>query len=93
MYADGTLNAAANCLDRHLAERGDQTAIIWEGDEPDQQRHITYKELHKDVCKFANVLKANGAKGDRITLYMPMIPEAAVAASLRAHWCCAFCSV
>jgi len=79
-YADGTLNSAANCLDRHLAERGDQTAIIWEGDEPDQQRHITYKELHEDVCKFANVLKANGAKkGDRITLYMPMIPEAAVA--------------
>ena len=79
-YADGTLNAAANCLDRHLAERGDQTAIIWEGDEPDQQRHITYKELHEDVCKFSNVLKANGAKkGDRITLYMPMIPEAAVA--------------
>ena len=79
-YADGTLNAAANCLDRHLAERGDQTAIIWEGDEPDQQRHITYKELHEDVCKFANVLKTNGAKkGDRITLYMPMIPEAAVA--------------
>ena len=79
-FADGSLNAAANCLDRHLAERGDQTAIIWEGDEPDQQRHITYKELHEDVCKFANVLKANGAKkGDRITLYMPMIPEAAVA--------------
>ena len=79
-FADGSLNAAANCLDRHLAERGDQTAIIWEGDEPDQQRHITYKELHEDVCKFANVLKANGAKkGDRITLYMPMIPEAAIA--------------
>jgi acetyl-CoA synthetase len=79
-FADGSLNAAANCLDRHLAERGDQTAIIWEGDEPDQHRHITYKELHEDVCKFANVLKANGAKkGDRITLYMPMIPEAAVA--------------
>ncbi len=79
-YADGTLNAAANCLDRHLAERGDQTAIIWEGDEPDQQRNITYKELHEDVCKFANVLKANGVKkGHRITLYMPMIPEAAVA--------------
>ena len=79
-YADGTLNAAANCLDRHLAERGDQTAIIWEGDEPDQQRHITYNELHEEVCKFANVLKANGAKkGDRVTIYMPMIPEAAVA--------------
>ena len=79
-YADGTLNAAANCLDRHLAERGDQTTIIWEGDEPDQQRHITYNELHEEVCKFANVLKANGAKkGDRVTIYMPMIPEAAVA--------------
>ena len=79
-YADGTLNAAANCLDRHLATRGEQTAIIWEGDEPDQHRHITYGELHEDVCKFANVLKANGAKkGDRITIYMPMIPEAAVA--------------
>ena len=79
-YADGTLNAAANCLDRHLATRGDQTAIIWEGDEPDQHRHITYRELHEDVCKFANVLKANGAKkGDRITIYMPMIPEATVA--------------
>jgi len=79
-YADGTLNAAANCLDRHLATRGDQTAIIWEGDEPDQHRHITYRELHEEVCKFANVLKANGAKkGDRITIYMPMVPEATVA--------------
>ena len=79
-FADGSLNAAANCLDRHLTERGNQTAIIWEGDEPNQQRHISYRELHEDVCKFANVLKANGAKkGDRITIYMPMIPEAAVA--------------
>jgi len=79
-FADGSLTAAANCLDRHQAERGDQTAIIWEGDEPDQQRHISYRELHEDVCKFANVLKANGAKkGDRITVYMPMIPEAAIA--------------
>ncbi|MDA8615100.1 acetate--CoA ligase [Alphaproteobacteria bacterium] len=79
-YADGTLNAAANCLDRHLATRGDQTAIIWEGDQPDQHRHITYRELHEEVCKFANVLKANGAKkGDRITIYMPMVPEATVA--------------
>ena len=79
-YTDGTLNAAANCLDRHLATRGDQTAIIWEGDEPDQHRHITYRELHEEVCKFANVLKANGAKkGDRITIYMPMILEATVA--------------
>ena len=79
-FADGTLNAAANCLDRHLATRGDQTAIIWEGDEPDQQKHITYRELHSEVCRFANALKTNGAKkGDRITIYMPMIPEAAVA--------------
>ena len=79
-YADGTLNAAANCLDRHLATRGDQAAIIWEGDEPDQHRRITYRELHEEVCKFANVLKANGAKkGDRITIYMPMVPEATVA--------------
>ena len=79
-YADGTLNAAANCLDRHLATRGSQTAIIWEGDDPADSKHITYAELHEEVCKFANVLKAEGAKkGDRITIYMPMIPEAAVA--------------
>ena len=79
-YADGTLNAAANCLDRHLATRGNQTAIIWEGDDPADSKHITYAELHEAVCKFANVLKAEGAKkGDRITIYMPMIPEAAVA--------------
>jgi len=79
-YADGTLNAAANCLDRHLATRGNQTAIIWEGDDPADSKHITYAELHGEVCKFANVLKAEGAKkGDRITIYMPMIPEAAVA--------------
>lgn len=79
-FSDGTLNAAANCLDRHLEERGDQTAIIWEGDDPADSRHITYAELHAEVCKFANVLKAEGAKkGDRITIYMPMIPEAAIA--------------
>jgi acetyl-CoA synthetase len=79
-YADGTLNASANCLDRHLATRGDQTAIIWEGDDPNEARTITYAELHKEVCQFANGLKSIGAKkGDRITLYMPMIPEAAVA--------------
>ena len=79
-YADGTLNAAANCLDRHIATRGNQTAIIWEGDDPADSKHITYAELHEEVCKFANVLKAEGAKkGDRITIYMPMIPEAAVA--------------
>ncbi len=79
-YEDGTLNAAANCLDRHLASRGDQTAIIWEGDEPDQQKHISYKELHAEVCRFANALRARGIKkGDRVTIYMPMIPEAAIA--------------
>ncbi len=79
-YYDGTLNASANCLDRHLSTRGDQIAIIWEGDDPAESRHITYSELHRDVCKFANVLKSQGArKGDRITIYMPMIPEIAVA--------------
>ena len=79
-YEDGTLNAAANCLDRHLAERGDQVAIIFEGDEPTDSRNITYSELHEEVSKFANVLKARGVKkGDRVTIYMPMIPEAAVA--------------
>ena len=79
-YEDGTLNAAANCLDRHLETRGDQTAIIFEGDEPTDSRHITYRELHEEVSKFANVLKARGVKkGDRVTIYMPMIPEAAVA--------------
>ncbi len=80
-FADGTLNVAANCLDRHLAKHGDTVAIIWEPDEPGEDaRHITYRELHADVCRFANVLKAQGvAKGDRVTLYMPMIPEAAYA--------------
>ena len=79
-FGDGTLNAAANCLDRHLAGRGDQTAIIWEGDDPADSRHISYAELHEEVCKFAIVLIAEGAKkGDRITIYMPMIPEATVA--------------
>ena len=79
-YHDGTLNASANCLDRHLAERGDQTAIIWEGDNPNDSKHISYKELHEEVCKFSNVLKGRGVKkGDRVTIYMPMVPEAAVA--------------
>jgi acetyl-CoA synthetase len=79
-FADGALNVAANCLDRHLAERGDRVAILWEGDDPSERRSITYRELHADVCRFANVLKAQGvAKGDRVTLYMPMVPEAAVA--------------
>ena len=79
-YHDGTLNASYNCLDRHLESRGDQTAIIWEGDDPADDRKISYRELHAEVCKFANALKGIGAKkGDRITIYMPMIPEAAVA--------------
>jgi acetyl-CoA synthetase len=79
-FADGTLNVSANCLDRHLAENGETTAIIWEGDDPAQQRKLTYRELHGEVCRFANALKALGARrGDRITIYLPMIPEAAVA--------------
>jgi len=79
-FEDGVLNACTNCVDRHLAKRGDQTAIIWEADEPGQSRHITYKELHAEVCKFANVLKKLGVgKGDRVILYLPMVPEAAYA--------------
>ncbi len=79
-YEDGELNVCANCVDRHLATRGDQVAIIWEGDEPDQSKSITYKELHARVSKFGNVLKEMGVgKGDRVVLYMPMIPEAAYA--------------
>ncbi|MGX1198214.1 acetate--CoA ligase [Parvibaculum sp. MBR-TMA-1.3b-4.2] len=79
-FEDGSLNAATNCIDRHLEKRGDQVAIIWEGDEPDQDKKITYRELHEHVCRFANVLKArNVKKGDRVTIYMPMIPEAAYA--------------
>ena len=79
-YADGELNVSANCLDRHLATKGEQTAIVWEGDDPTETRRITYRELHAEVCRFANALNALGVvKGDRITLYLPMIPEAAVA--------------
>ncbi len=79
-FLDGRLNATHNCVDRHLEKRGDQTAIIWEGDTPDQVRHITYRELHADVCRLANALKTCGIrKGDRVAIYMPMIPEAAVA--------------
>ena len=78
-FEDGTLNVAYNCVDRHLAKRGDQTAIIWEGDDPKDDKKITYKQLHAEVCRFANVLKARGVKkGDRVTIYMPMIPEAAI---------------
>lgn len=79
-FEDGSLNVAHNCIDRHLAKRGDQVAIIWEGDDPAKDKKITYKELHAEVCRFANVLKARGVKkGDRVTIYMPMIPEAAYA--------------
>ncbi|WP_417819554.1 acetate--CoA ligase [Terasakiella sp.] len=79
-FEDGTTNVAHNCLDRHLETRGDQVAIIWEGDDPSESENITYKDLHARVCKLANAMKARGvAKGDRVTLYMPMIPEAAVA--------------
>ncbi|MBO9576518.1 MAG: acetate--CoA ligase [Sphingobium sp.] len=79
-FADGTLNLAANCLDRHLAERGDQVAILWAGDDPSESRAITYRELHEEVCRFANVLQSQGVnRGDRVTIYLPMIPEAAMA--------------
>ena len=79
-FEDGTLNASYNCIDRHLAERADQTAILWEGDSPHEQRHVSYAELHESVCRLANVLRARGVKkGDRVTIYMPMIPEAAFA--------------
>ncbi len=79
-FIDGKLNVSTNCIDRHLAKRGDQTAIIWEGDDPADSQNITYKQLHENVCRLANVLKARGVKkGDRVCLYMPMIPEAAYA--------------
>ncbi|WP_086981754.1 acetate--CoA ligase [Vibrio aphrogenes] len=79
-FADGQLNVSANCIDRHLAERGDEVAIIWEGDDPNDDAQITFNQLHDQVCRFANVLKAQGVKkGDVVCLYMPMVPEAAVA--------------
>ena len=79
-FADGELNVSVNCLDRHLATRGDQTAIIWEGDDPADAAHITYRALYEQVCRFGNALRERGVqKGDRVTIYMPMIPEAAVA--------------
>ena len=79
-FADGVLNVSANCIDRHLETRGDQVAIIWEGDDPQDSQRITYRQLHENVCRMANVLKKHGAqKGDRITIYLPMIPEAAYA--------------
>ena len=79
-FKGGKLNATINCIDRHLATRADQTAIIWEGDDPDESNHISYQELYKSVCKFSNALKERGVnKGDRVCIYMPMIPEAAYA--------------
>ncbi len=79
-FEDGALNVSVNCIDRHLKKRGNQTAIIWEGDDPYYDKKITYRELYGEVCRFANVLKAQGVKkGDRVTIYMPMIPEAAYA--------------
>src|SRR5204862_5608194 len=79
-FEDGILNVAYNCVDRHLAKRGDQVAIIWEGDDPARSKKITYRELHAEVSRMANALKELGArKGDRITIYLPMIPEAAYA--------------
>ena len=79
-FEDGQLNAAATCLDRHLADKGDQVAIIWEGDDPNQERRVTYRELHEEVCRLGSALKSLGVKkGDRVTIYMPMVVEAAVA--------------
>ena len=79
-FGDGTTNVAANCIDRHLAKRGNQVAIIWEGDDPGESKAITYRQLHEHVCRLANVLKAQGiGKGDTVTIYLPMIPEAAYA--------------
>src|SRR5690606_25552765 len=80
-YEDGQLNVSANCLDRHLATRGDKTAIVWEPDDPKQPaQYISCRELHARVCRFANALRAGGIRaGDRVTIYLPMIPEAAVA--------------
>src|SRR5262245_43979616 len=78
-FENGTLNVCHNCVDRHLAKRGDQTAILWEGDDPKDDKKLTYKQLHAEVCRFANVLKSRGVKkGDRVTIYLPMIPEAAI---------------
>ncbi|HJY36004.1 MAG TPA: AMP-binding protein, partial [Steroidobacteraceae bacterium] len=79
-FYDGKLNVAANCLDRHLTKRGDKTAILWEGDDPRMAERLTYRQLYERVCQCANALKALGVrKGDRVTIYMPMIPETAVA--------------
>jgi len=87
-FHDGTLNLSANCLDRHLQTRGDKTAILWEGDDPSESKRVTYRELHEQVCRAANLLKNLGVKkGDRVTIYLPMIPEAGRDAGLCAHRC------
>jgi acetyl-CoA synthetase len=79
-FVGGTTNISYNCLDRHLAKKGDKTALIWEGEPVGDAKKYTYKELHREVCKFANVLKSHGIKkGDRVNLYLPMIPELAIA--------------
>ncbi|MGH6831275.1 MAG: acetyl-coenzyme A synthetase N-terminal domain-containing protein, partial [Methylocella sp.] len=79
-FEDGTANVAQNCIDRHLARLANHTAIIWEGDDPKDSKHISYQELHGEVCRLANVFKACGVKkGDTVTIYLPMIPEAAFA--------------
>ena len=79
-FIDGKINASQNCIDRHLDKRANQVAIIWEGDDPSISKSITYQELHESVCRFANALKERGVKkGDRVCIYMPMIPEAAYA--------------
>ena len=79
-FEGGQLNVSYNCLDRHLEKKGDQIALIWEGDDPEEDRSFTYRELHEQVCRFANVLKQQGIeKGDRVMIYMPMVPELAMA--------------
>ena len=79
-FEDGVTNVSVNCIDRHLEKRGDQVAIIWEGDDPSESKRITYRELHAEVCRMANVLRNRGVeKGSTVTIYMPMIPEAAYA--------------
>jgi acetyl-CoA synthetase len=80
-FEDGALNVSANCIDRHVVTQGDAVAILWEGDSPGEERRISYRELHEDTCRFANAAEGQwrASKGDRVTIYLPMIPEAAVA--------------
>ena len=94
-YSGGKLNVSVNCIDRHLESRGDQTALLWEQDEPGKAVHISYRELHQNVCRLANVYKDLGVKkGDVVTIYMPMVPEVRLAASyqrLTGHRRCTRC--